>query len=265
MPPVASYPEPVPSGPRRKFDQLSRIVSKWVRRWRVELRIPIALSVSLVGSAAAAVIAYLAWRAPVGGVPVERSLPRFSLPMPAREVPVGPATGLRASPAPVARVPSTTTALVIHVAGAVRRPGVHRVPVGARVDDAVRAAGGASAAANLDAVNLAAPVADGSRVYVPTKGQTSAPVVFEPSPATPAPAASGSSSASSAGPAAGPVDLNTASVEQLDTLPGVGPATAAAVIEYRTQHGRFRSVTELLEVRGIGDAKLAAMRSRVRV
>ncbi len=146
----------------------------------------------------------------------------------------------------------------VHVAGAVVSPGVYALPAGARVADAVTAAGGPLAEAEVDRLNLAARVADGDRVHVPRKG--------DPADAS----ASGASAgvASGAGPVTLPaarLDLNTATIEQLDTLPGVGPATAQAIVTYRTRHGRFRSVTELLEVPGIGPAKLEAVRDLVRV
>ena len=131
------------------------------------------------------------------------------------------------------------------------RPGVYRVRPGGRVVDVVDAAGGPGPDADLDQVNLAARVADGDRVYVPRRGE-----------APPAGAGAGGPGGS---PAAGPVDLNTATLEQLDALPGVGPATAQAILDHRAEHGRFAAVDELLEVRGIGDAKLAALRSKVKV
>lgn len=138
----------------------------------------------------------------------------------------------------------------VHAAGAVARPGVYRVSPGGRVADVVDAAGGPGPDADLDQVNLAARVADGERVYVPRAGE-----------APPAGAGAGAPG----GASAGPVDLNTATLDQLDALPGVGPATAQAILDHRSERGRFASVDELLEVRGIGDARLAALRSRVRV
>ncbi len=150
--------------------------------------------------------------------------------------------------------------LTVHVAGQVTGPGVYAVPAAARVTDAIVAAGGPSAEADVEQLNLAARVTDGERIYVPKKGET--PPAAAPSGAASPPGAAGSGTAAAA---SGPVDLNTATVEQLDALPGVGPATAAAILTYRSSHGRFRSVTELLEVPGIGPAKLEALRPRVKV
>jgi competence protein ComEA len=138
--------------------------------------------------------------------------------------------------------------LYVDVSGAVLRPGLYRLPDGARVNDALVKAGGATRKADLTLVNRAAPVTDGEQVLVPVKA----------SAATPA-AATGSSSPS---PTA-PVHLNSATPEQLDALPGVGPATAQRIIDYRTANGAFKSVDELDAVSGIGPAKLAELRDLV--
>ncbi|MCU1355222.1 MAG: ComEA family DNA-binding protein [Acidimicrobiales bacterium] len=169
---------------------------------------------------------------------------------------------------------STTTAvadLVVQASGAVARPGVYRLGATARVDDLVRKAGGLAADADRDRVNLAAPLTDGERVWVPRKGESEPPPLVAGGAA---PAGSGGGGAGASGSGSGSagttgppqvVDLNTATAEQLDTLPGVGPATAQAILGYRAEHGRFGSVDELLEVRGIGDAKLEQLRPLVSV
>lgn len=155
-------------------------------------------------------------------------------------------------------VTSTTTTTVaaealVHAAGAVAVPGVYRLPANARVADLVEAAGGPLADGDLDRLNLAAPVVDGQQVYVPREGE-----------AVPE-AAGGPSDAGAGGSGGGVVDVNTADADTLDTLPGVGPATARAILDERERRGRFASVEELLDVRGIGEAKLEALRDLVRV
>jgi len=143
--------------------------------------------------------------------------------------------------------------LVVHVAGAVVTPGVYELPAGTRVEGAVAAAGGALAEADPSALNLAAAVGDGQRVYVPRVGE----VVV-------APVGGGGPDGGSA-PPSGPVDVNRAGVEELDGLPGIGPATAQAIVAHRDQHGPFASVEDLEAVRGIGPAKLDALRGLVTV
>lgn len=149
--------------------------------------------------------------------------------------------------------PPTTvaTSIVAHVAGAVTGPGVVSLPPGARVADAVAAAGGTLPDADLDRVNLAAPIADGGRIYIPTVG---GPDVAAVGP-------SGGAGAEVTAPAQ--VDLNTATADELETLPGIGPATASAILAHRQRSGPFRRLEDLLEVRGIGPAKLEALRDLV--
>lgn len=177
-------------------------------------------------------------------------------------VPAGAATGGRggrpdgAAEVRISRPPAPAS--VVHVAGAVRRPGVYRLPAGARVQDAVRRAGGARRGADVNAINLAAKVVDGQQVVVPSRGAGPGPAI--------APAADGGVAAGSAaaGAATGPpISLNSATADQLDTLDGIGPATAAKIIAWRTQHGGFRSVADLGQVPGIGPKKLAAIKDRV--
>jgi competence protein ComEA len=152
--------------------------------------------------------------------------------------------------------PTTSVALqrlTVHVTGAVVRPGVYELPADARVHTAVEAAGGATATADPDALNLAAAVVDGTRIYVPIVGEeVRVELITSPAPAT------------ATGDAGGAlVDVNRATPEQLQTLPGVGPATAAAIVTERERNGPFLGVDDLDRVPGIGPAKLAAIRDLV--
>jgi competence protein ComEA len=149
--------------------------------------------------------------------------------------------------------------LVVHAAGAVVAPGVHRVAAGSRVADLLAAAGGPAADADLDRVNLAAPLADGQRVWFPRVGEAAPPSVSEPG--------GGGVGSAGGGPAAtsGPIDLNDATAEELEALPGVGPSIAAAIVEYRERNGPYGSVDDLLDVPGIGPARLDQLRPLVTV
>lgn len=154
--------------------------------------------------------------------------------------------------------PGTTGAeIVVDVSGKVRKPGIHRLPAGSRVVDALTAAGGVRPGTDTDGLNRARFLMDGEQI-----------VVGAPAAAT-GPAADGASVPGRAGAVAGaagpatPVSLNSATVDQLDTLPGVGPVLAQHIIDYRTQHGGFRSVDELREVNGIGDRRFADLRNLV--
>jgi competence protein ComEA len=161
-----------------------------------------------------------------------------------------------ASAAPVATIAVEEEGggrVIVDVAGAVRKPGVYRLASGARVEDALQRAGGATRRADLSQVNRAAKLEDGRQVLVPVRVTAGA-----------APAAPGGAAAGAAAPAA-PINLNTATLEQLDTLDGVGPATAQKILDYRRAHGGFGSVDELDQVPGIGEKRLAALRERLRV
>ena len=151
--------------------------------------------------------------------------------------------------------------LIVQAAGAVVRPGVYHLAAGARVGDLIALAGGLTADADADRVNLASPLADGVRVWVPRRGEADPPVAIGGGASG---GAGGSGGTGGSGPPA-LVDLNTATAEELDALPGIGPATAAAIIDHRQRNGPFRSVDDLADVRGIGQAKLAQLRELVRV
>jgi competence protein ComEA len=153
----------------------------------------------------------------------------------------------RASPAEGRR--SSGPGVVVHVVGAVRRPGLYQLPAGSRVADALEQAGGPAPVADVALVNLAAPLADGQQVVVPSRA---------------AEEEHGSSGgAGENGSSGGPVHLNTASVAELDELPGVGPVTAQKIVDYREKHGAFSSVEDLDAIPGIGAAKIEQLRDLV--
>ncbi len=135
--------------------------------------------------------------------------------------------------------------VVVDVTGAVARPGVYRLPAGARVTDAVERAGGAGGGALLEAINLAARLADGQQVVVPKRGPAGTPI------------------ASSGAGEEGPISLGTATVEQLDTIDGIGPVTAQDIVEFRDEHGGLSSVDQLDQVSGIGPATMESLRARL--
>ena len=160
--------------------------------------------------------------------------------------------------------------IMVYVSGEVVKPGVYVLLATARVIDALQAAGGATNHADLVVVNLAAPLVDAAQVFIPRMGSTPRVTLPRPHAGINLPIAGGSGGAGagaggSATSAAGIVDINSATLSDLDALPGVGPSTAQAIIDYRVANGPYASVDDLLNVRGIGPSKLAAMRARVRV
>jgi competence protein ComEA len=153
---------------------------------------------------------------------------------------------LRVAAAPARSARAGAAALVVDVAGAVRRPGLYRLPRSSRVADAIALAGGFVRRADRVSVNLAAPVADGEEIVVPARGAGTA------------------GASSGAGPSpTGPLDLNTATLEQLDGLPGIGPTTAQKILDYRQAHGPFRSVADLDAVPGIGQGRIEQLKGLV--
>jgi competence protein ComEA len=137
--------------------------------------------------------------------------------------------------------------LVVHVAGAVREPGVYRLPEGSRVTDAIDRAGGATGDADANTINLAAPLADGQQIHLPGRSQASTGVGGT------LPGAEGE----------GPISIGTATVEQLDSIEGIGPVTAAAILQFRDERGGVASIDELDEISGIGPATMEALRARL--
>lgn len=232
---------------------LGQRVSDWLVWFGLARLVVVSLSVMAVGAGG-----FWLLRAPP--TPVESSLPR---------------AGDSTSTAPVGTlsIPSVTTTptvgtstsvavdIVVHVAGHVALPGVYELGPNARVVDAVRQAGGATASAQPDAINLAQQLSDGDRIYVPGVDDTSG----VPAGVTPSAAVAGATGAPATGEPTGPVDLNSASAEQFDALPGVGPSTAAAIVAHRQANGPFVSVDDLDAVRGIGPSKLEALRDLVTV
>ena len=163
-----------------------------------------------------------------------------------------------APPDPAGHGGSSTTRPepAVHVAGAVTRPGLYHLPADSRVADALERAGGSLPRADLDRLNLAAKVVDGERIYVSRRGEGPAPV--------PAQDVGGGDAGGPTAPPA-PIDLNAADLAALDSLPGIGPATAKEILDERTRRGGFRSTRDLLRIPGIGEARFNRLRDRIRV
>ncbi|MEW2181122.1 ComEA family DNA-binding protein [Streptomyces sp. NPDC005406] len=261
-PSVEPGPGPVSAGRRgRAVPALRERLPVWLQvRCGLEPRTLAALGVVLVAAAVLAAMHF--WSARPGSVRApERAGEAVHAPVAETDASrgTGANTGVVAgTPEPSPGAPPSAGAgghVVVDVSGKVRRPGIHRLPSGARVADALAAAGGARPGVGLDSLNRARVLIDGEQIIVG---------------APPGPAAAGGAGATAGptaatGPAtAGPVSLNTATVEQLDTLPGVGPVLAQHIIDYRTQHAGFRSIDELREVNGIGDRRFADLRPLVR-
>jgi competence protein ComEA len=223
---------------------------------------------ALVAAAVVAVVVLLplAQRlsAEPSGQPVEALLPMAGATS-STSAPAVTADGATATSTPAGgAVGAAGEGVVVHAAGAVAEPGVYELPAGSRVDDLVQAAGGLAAEADGDRVNLALPLVDGERVYVPAVGEAAVPEA--PGPSAGGGIGGGASDSTSSGSASGaPVDLNTADLAQLDELPGVGPVTAQAIVDHREQVGPFSSVDQLLDVQGIGEARLGQLRELVTV
>jgi competence protein ComEA len=176
-----------------------------------------------------------------------------------------PGEGAFSDREPVTRAPSPPERWAVYVTGAVLRPGVVWVPPGARVYQALEAAGGLAPRSDPEAINLAARVADGEHLHVPVKGEprpTGSPGSGSSGASVPPRGAPGSPSAPGAGV---PLDLNAATVPQLEALPGIGPKTAEAILRYREEKGGFRRLEELMEVKGIGAKRFETLKGFLRV
>jgi competence protein ComEA len=235
--PTVPIPVRVPRAAGRRPGPVGRWLPASWRDARIDPGRPGALAVVLVGIVAAVVAAVGVWREapraePVSGLPALVTTTEAAV--------------------PTSSVAAVLDDLVVAVAGKVRRPGLVRVPPGSRVADAVEAAGGVLPGVDLAGVNLARKVSDGEQVAVGVP----------PAPDSGPPQAAGGEPGT-AGPAT-PLDLNTATVEQLDSLPGVGPVTAQRIVDWRTRNGRFATVDQLREVEGIGERRLGQLRELVR-
>ena len=225
-------------------------VPESLRRPRLDVSRRQVLAVGLAAVVALLVLALRLAVAQAGAEPVPVSATPAGLV--SRSVPSGLASGGAAGGGAGGFASGATAQVVVHIVGQVAHPGLVTLPAGSRVADAIRAAGGALPTADLAGVNLARVLVDAEQVRVPKPGE------WVPSSSGGAPTGGGSGSG-------GLVDLNSASVSDLDGLPGIGPVLAQRILDWRTEHQRFSSIDELGEVPGIGPKLLAQLRSKVRV
>jgi len=155
---------------------------------------------------------------------------------------------------PTAVIAPSPAPIRVYVTGAVREPDVYTLPPNSIVKDAIAAAGGAASDADLDRINLAMQLADQAHIYVPHKGEENPPIT--PVVAKPSPGPAGN---------AGLLNINTATVEELDTLPGIGPAIAQRIVDYRNDNGPFATIEDLMNVKGIGETTFAELKSKITV
>jgi competence protein ComEA len=213
-----------------------------VRGGRLALGRPAAAGLAVLAAAAVALTVSFAWRAHATPAPLTPTAATAS------------STASTRQPSSSATT-SAPSVVVVDVAGKVHHPGVVRLPNGSRVVDAIRAAGGAQRGVDLTSLNLAAQLQDGAQILVGVVG--SSPVG--------APSGGPGAATQPAGTSSAPLDLNSATLDQLETLPGIGPSLGQRIIDWRTAHGRFTTVDELREVSGIGDARFADLAPRVKV
>jgi competence protein ComEA len=249
--PGVDFDAPVPRRPERGDARDQATVgdtvpspSAWLQRLRFDPGLRGAVGLGCAALIAALVAGWWVLGSRAHSVPIAASPPPSPL----------VAASSPASSAPSSAAASPGAVVVVDVVGKVRHPGVYRLRDESRVDDALRAAGGALPGVDLSSLNRARKLTDGEQIAV---GVTGAPAAGGPS------VAPGGSAGSAPGSA--PVDLNTASLEQLDGLPGVGPVLAQRIVDWRTAHGRFASVDQLREVSGIGPSKFDDIRGLVTV
>lgn len=225
-------------------------------RWRLGLRVAV-----LLAALAVAAGAWFWWQAgaaaqevlPLGGVSAGNSSGA-----PGGDAPVDANGGSSTDPGTGQDAPAPAAPVVVHVAGAVAKPGVIRLQQGSRVDDAIRAAGGATADADVNRLNLALVVEDGQKIYVPQQGENM-PAVADPAGAGASAEGAPGSAGGPAGVAGGKINLNTADASELDALPKVGPVLAQRIVDWRKEHGAFKTVEELDAVDGVGPKMLEAL------
>lgn len=256
--------EGVPARAARVWQERARLALRermpvWLQtRCGLERRSVLALTVLLVAAAAFAVQHFWVGRVqPVRAPEVVRAAAPYEA---GEQSPAAEPTGSVGSAGPPGMASTAGAEIVVDVSGKVRKPGIHRLPAGSRVVDALGAAGGVRPGTNTDGLNRARFLVDGEQVVVGGPASTGAAGAG-------AGAGAGTAGAAGAGMGAGPsvpVSLNTATVDQLDSLPGVGPVLAQHIIDYRAQHGGFRSVDDLREVNGIGERRFADLRNLVR-
>lgn len=244
--------QPVGGGPvrARRGGPRRRALDGLLARARLDLTGGAVAGLLVVALLAAALAGFVVLR----GRPQEVQAPQLMSPgtaLPgATTAPRAPGAASRAGPARPPAAPPTDAELVVAVVGKVAKPGLVRVPGGSRVDDAVRAAGGAQPGVDLAGLNLARKLVDGEQVLVgvdPPPGTATAPGSATPGAAT----------------ATGPLNLNAASATELDALPGIGPVLAQRIVDWRTEHGRFDTVEQLREVKGIGESTFADLEGAV--
>lgn len=241
--------------------RLARLGERWLpKSWRgarMDPGRPGALALALVAAVAAVLAAVGVWR----DRPVAEAPPALTVTGAAGAGAFGDQAA--GSAPPPGRPAATGAPLVVSVAGKVRRPGLVKVPEGARVADAIAQAGGPLRGADLTPLNLARRVADGEQIVVGLPLPPGSPDAAPSSGAPPAGRSGGPTGGGAGGTGTGKIDLNRATIEQLDTLPGVGPVTAQRIVDWRARHGRFSSVEQLREIEGIGERRFSQLRDQV--